>query len=97
MSCCATCCSRSSRFRHIPSKHPFAAVEERLGGGGQSEETSADAGAADQPSETHAGQAAAVQFPRVVADDCGRPQIPGEQEGLPVVQTGLHAEGQDVR
>lgn len=86
---------------HAPSvfasKHPSAAVEERLGGGGQPEETSADAGAADQPSETHAGQAAAVQLPRVVADDRGRPQISGEQEGLPVVQAGLHAEGQNVR
>lgn len=84
-------------FVHSPSKHPSAHIEERLSRSGQSEETTADAGAADQPSEANAGQAAAVQLPRVLGDDRRRSQISGEQEGLPVLQTGLSAQRQDVR
>ncbi len=57
-------------FVHSPSKHPSAPVEERLNRGGQSEETPADPGATDQSPEANAGQAAAVQFPRVLRDDC---------------------------
>lgn len=83
-------------FVHSPSKHPSAPIEERLNRGGQSEETPADAGAIDQSSEANSGQAAAVQFPRVLRDDCSWSQISGEQEGLPVLQAGLNAQRQDV-
>lgn len=83
-------------FVHSPSKHPSAPIEERLNGSGQSEETPADAGATDQSSEANAGQAAAVQFPRVLRDDCSWSEISGEQEGVPVLQAGLNAQRQDV-
>lgn len=83
-------------FVHSPSKHPSADIKERLNRSGQSEETAADAGAANQPSEANAGQAAAVQFSRVLRDDCSWSQISGEQEGLPVLQARLGAQRQDV-
>lgn len=79
-----------------PSKHPSAPVEERLNRSGQSEEAPANPGATDQPTEADAGQAAVVQFPRVLGDDCGRPQIAGGQEGVSVLPARLSAEGQDV-
>lgn len=80
----------------FPSKHPSAPVEERLNRSGQSEEAPADLGAADQPAEADAGQAAAVQLPRLLRDDCGRPQVAGGPEGGSVLPAGLSAEGQDV-
>lgn len=79
------------------SERPPAHVKERLGGSGQSTEAPAHAGAADQPAEEDTGPPAALQLPRVLGDDRGRPQVPGGQEGLPVLQTGLRAQGQDVR
>lgn len=86
----------SLNFVNPPSKHPSARIEERLDRSGQSEEAPAHAGATDQPSEANAGQAAALQFPRVLADDRSRSEISGEQESLPVLQAGLGAQGQDV-
>lgn len=79
------------------SKHPSACVKKWLHRSSQSEEASAHVGATDQPPEENVGQTATVQFPRVIRDDCGWSKVSGRQEGLPVLQTRLSAERQDVR
>lgn len=78
------------------SKHPSACVKKWLHRSSQSEEAPAHVGATDQPPEENAGQTAAVQFPCVVRDDRGWSKVSGGQEGLPVLQTRLSAQRQDV-